>query len=244
MLVVGATGATGRRVVEQLLERNQQVKVMVRSKEKILSLQNSNLTIVESSVLNLSSDELAAHVKDCESVVCCLGHTISFSGMYGKPRYLVRDSISRLCDAVIANGSSKKTKFILMNSNGADNPDGSDPRRSFGDRMVLALVRLLVPPHRDNEASGVYLSKTIGSQNPLVEWVAVRPGNLTDDEHVHPYELTASSPVSAIFGDGSISGPSVAASMVELLTNEETWNTWKFKFPVVLTPKTNQNKDG
>jgi len=56
--------------------------------------------------------------------------------------------------------------------------------------------------------------------------------------------ITASSPVSAIFGDGSISGPSVAASMVELLTNEETWNTWKFKFPVVLTPKTNQNKDG
>ena len=62
VLVVGATGKTGRLVVEQLLCRNYEVRVIVRSPDSLPSrvLENPNTTVIEASILDLVLSELRA----------------------------------------------------------------------------------------------------------------------------------------------------------------------------------------
>ena len=69
-LVVGASGATGLLLVEQLLDRGQDVKVIVRSPDKLAAvLENHNsLSVIRASLLDLSDDEMAQHVNGCDAV--------------------------------------------------------------------------------------------------------------------------------------------------------------------------------
>ena len=78
ILVVGATGKTGRLVVEQLLAKNCLVRVVVRSSHRLPAevLENPNTTVIEASVLDLTDQEMAEHVKDCEAVASCLEQTL------------------------------------------------------------------------------------------------------------------------------------------------------------------------
>ena len=52
--------------------------------------------------------------------------------------------------------------------------------------MVLALLRLLLPPQADNEQAADYLRTQIGQKTPLFEWVVVRPDSLIDAGQVSP----------------------------------------------------------
>ncbi len=124
-LVVGASGATGRLQLEQLLERGQHVRIIVRSKEalpeKITS--HDNLSVIQASVLDLTDDEMVRHVSGCNAVASCLGHTLSLRGMFWPPRRLVTDVTRRLCSAVKANQPADHVKFVLMNTTGNSNRD-------------------------------------------------------------------------------------------------------------------------
>ena len=108
-LVVGATGATGQHLVQQLLDRGHYVKVIVRSPEKLPEAirANDRLSVIHASVLDLSDSEMAEHVNGCDAVASCLGHTLSFKGLYGSPRRLVTDATRRLCNAIKANTLKK-----------------------------------------------------------------------------------------------------------------------------------------
>ena len=61
ILIVGASGETGRLLVEQLLDRGHQVKVIVRSPDRLSeSLKKSDkLSVISASVLDLSDEEMA-----------------------------------------------------------------------------------------------------------------------------------------------------------------------------------------
>ncbi len=84
-LVVGASGATGRLLVEQLLNRGQIVKVIVRSPDKLPEVvkNHDNLSVIQASVLELSDAEMTQHVNGCDAMASCLGHNISLKGIYG-----------------------------------------------------------------------------------------------------------------------------------------------------------------
>ncbi len=84
-LVVGASGTTGRLLVEQLLDRGQKVRIIVRSSETLPENVNShdNLSVIHVSVLDLSDTEMTQHVSGCDALASCLGHNLSFKGMYG-----------------------------------------------------------------------------------------------------------------------------------------------------------------
>ena len=66
-LVVGASGATGSQLVEQLLEHGQQVKAVLRSPEKLPEhwKNNTQLEIIPASILALSDQEMRNLVSDC-----------------------------------------------------------------------------------------------------------------------------------------------------------------------------------
>jgi len=233
-LVVGATGATGRLLVEQLLDRGQHVKVIVRSPDKLPDdLKNhDHLFVIRASVLSPSDAEMSQHVNGCAAVASCLGHELTLKGIYGHPRRLVTDATRRLCNAIKANKSEKPIKFVLMNTAGNSNRDLHEPT-SFGQRFVIGLLRLLLPPHVDNEKAADYLRTDIGQNNDTIEWTAVRPDSLINENKVTEYEVHPSPTRSALFDPGVTSRINVAHFMADLITDDDTWNKWKGQMPVI-----------
>jgi hypothetical protein len=233
-LVVGASGATGRKLVDQLLSSNQTVKVIVRTAEELPKAwkENEQLSIIQASVLDIGLEEMAKHVKDCHAVVSCLGHNMSWKGIYGEPRNLVTAAVNLLCNAIKESTLDRPTKLVLMNTSGNSNRDLDEPI-SKGQRCLMALLRLLLPPHVDNETAADYLRIEVGQNNNLIEWVAVRPDGLINEDEVTEYTVYPSPIRSAIFEAGKISRMNVGHFMTELITRKEVWERWKGQMPVI-----------
>ena len=234
VLVVGASGATGKHLVEQLLIKKHNVKVVVRSPEKLpISWKNNDrIQIISASILELSDKHMRDYTADCNAIVSCLGHNLTLKGIYGKPKKLVTDATRRLCNAIITNNGESSIKFILMNTTGNQNRDLKE-QISFVQKCVIGLLRLLLPPHVDNEKAADFLRIQIGQNNNFIEWVAVRPDNLTNDEEVTDYEIHASPIRSAIFDSGKTSRINVGNFMANLISNDDLWNKWKGQMPVI-----------
>jgi len=233
-LVVGASGTTGNKLVEQLLIQKHKVKVIVRSPEKLPESWkiNEDLHIITASLLDLSDAEMATIVSDCDAVASCLGHNMNFKGMYGKPRRLVTDATRRLCNAIQSNNRNSTTKYVLMNTTGNRNRDVNEPI-SFAQKCVIGLLRLLLPPHVDNEKAADYLRTQIGQNNNSVEWVAVRPDGLINEDIVTDYEIHQSPIRSAIFNAGKVSRINVGHFMASLIIDDNLWTKWKGQMPVI-----------
>lgn len=243
-IVVGASGATGRLLVEQLLARGQNVKAVVRSPDslpKILT-DNPQLSVIHASILDLSDSEIAEYISGCDAVASCLGHNLTFKGLFGRPRRLVTDATHRLCDAIKSNDSDEVTKFVLMNTTGNSNRDINETI-SFAQRCVIGLLRKCLPPLADNEEAADYLRTEIGQDGTAVEWVAVRPDGLIDDDDVSEYELHASPIRSAIFDAGKTSRINVGHFMADLITDPQIWEKWKGQMPVIYN-KTESGSQG
>lgn len=233
-LVVGATGATGRLLVKQLLDRGLNVKVIVRSPDKLPGeiRSHSNLSVIQASVLDLTDAEMAQHVRGCEAVASCLGHNLNLKGIYGPPRLLVTETTRRLCNAIKANQPDKPVRFVLMNTTGNSNRDLPE-RISFAQQCVMGLIRLLLPPQVDNERAADYLRVQIGQNDGAIEWVAVRPDTLIDESEGSEYAVYASPMRSAVFNAGKTSRINVGHFMADLMTDDALWHKWKGQMPVI-----------
>ncbi|MCF8477994.1 MAG: SDR family oxidoreductase [Pseudolabrys sp.] len=232
-LVVGATGKTGRLLVEHLLGRDHKVRIIARSPDKLSAgvLGHPNLTVIKASVLDLTDQEMTKAAKNCDAIVSCLGHVMNFKGMFGEPRKLCTDATRRLCNAIEANSPPKPTKFILMSSVGVADPNNDGKRTGF-DRRLLSLLRYIVPPHRDNETAAEHLHRIGTNKSKHLEWCAVRPDSLIDTA-VSPYEINAS-PSTGIMTGRPTARSNVADFMAELIDNAELWDAWKFRMPVIM----------
>ena len=233
ILVAGATGNTGRPLVEQLLAMGHAVRVIVRSRDRLPAsvLQHPNITVIEASILDLSDQQMSEFVKGCDAVVSCLGHIISFKGVFGAPRKLCTDAARRLCAAIETNRPNSPAKFILMNTVGVSNPSLTE-RRGFLERVVLTLLSWFIPPTKDNETAAQHLHETVGTQSEYLEWCSVRPDSLINAE-VSLYDVTES-PVTALFSGRPTTRSNVAHFMVQLIEDEALWDTWRFKMPVIM----------
>ncbi|MBI9109420.1 MAG: SDR family oxidoreductase [Spirochaetales bacterium] len=238
IFVMGATGSTGRYLVIQLLNRGIEVKAVVRSGEKlknILALENTDgLEIIEGEVINMRGNELQIMLSDCDAAASCLGHNLTFKGMFANPRYLVRDSVRHVCETTLKQIREDygPFKFVLMNTSANRNPDEQEGR-NIGEILLFGLIRLLLPPHRDNEQAAEYLRCEVGRDNPRIEWAAIRPDNLIDKGFVTGYEIHPSPVRSPLFNPGKTSRINVAAFMARLLEDERAWSKWKGRMPVI-----------
>ena len=234
-LVVGASGATGKHLVNKLLKGGHQVKVIVRSSAILPEAwkADNNLRIIEASVSELSELEMAGLIKDCEAVASCLGHNLTWKGIYGKPRRLVTDTIDLVCRAIKKNQPSSPVRFALMNTTGVLNKDLNEPN-SFAQKSLLSVLRLLLPPHVDNEQAAEYLRSTVGQNDPYIEWSSIRPYNLINADEATDYETYASPSKPAVLDPRKVSRINVGYFMADLMTNDELWNQWKGQMPVIL----------
>lgn len=233
-LVVGASGATGKLLVEQLIDSGQSVKIIVRSANTIPENWNDNekVSIINRNITEISVAEMSEYIADCQAVASCLGHNINLKGIFGKPRKLVTNAVRLLCEAIFKNASEKPIKFVLMNTAGNMNRDIGEPV-SVRQRIVIGLLRLLLPPHTDNEQAADFLRVKIGQQHPYLEWTAVRPDTLIDEEKVTEYSLYKSPIRSAIFNPGKTSRINVGHFMANLISDNNLWERWKGQMPVI-----------
>ena len=233
VLILGATGKTGSSLVKQSLDLGHTVRVIVRSRQRLPEavFEHPNITVIEASILDLSAQQLSDAAKGCDAVVSCLGHVISFKGIFGAPRKLCTDATRRICAAIQSNRPTSPAKFILMNTVGVQNPDLHE-KRSWFERGVLTLLRWFIPPHSDNEGAAQHLYETVGKQSEHLEWCSVRPDSLINAE-VSPFDISAS-PVTGLFSGRPTTRANVARFMTELIEDKALWETWKFNMPVIM----------
>lgn len=234
IFLAGATGATGRLLAQRLHAAGHSLVVVVRSIEGLPEelRQDEQVQITQAALLDLSDDELVEQVRNCDAVALCLGHNLSWKGIYGPPRRLVTDATRRLCAAIRVHSPQKPVKFLLMNTTGNRNRDLPEPI-SFAQHCVIALLRLILPPHPDNEQAAEFLRTQVGQGDGMIEWVVVRPDGLIDDSEVSDYTLHPSPTRSAIFDAGKTSRINVAELMAQLIEDGELWNHWKGRMPVI-----------
>jgi nucleoside-diphosphate-sugar epimerase len=230
-LVFGASGATGKLVVSQLLERNILVKIVVRETAiiPVKIAENKNIEIVKGNIDDLNTDQIQKLMLDCDSIVCCLGHNISFKGIFGQPRNLVVNAVKKITDTNSSFDTAKK--FILMSTTAYTNKKQGE-RNTLGEKLIFSLLEIVLPPHKDNIRAGDHLVYGLGASN-MIEWLAARPDSLFDEENQGEYEICESKTRSPIFNSGKTSRINVSHFMVELLVNDNLWQKWKYKTPVI-----------
>jgi len=230
-LVLGASGATGKLVVQQLVKKNIKVRVVVRE-SSIIPSQISNdksIEIIIDNIIDFEIEKIKDLVKDCDAVICCLGHNISFKGIYGSPHKLVSNTVAKIIEAI--QSLNLNPKFVLMSTTAYTNKKIGEVN-TFGEKIVFLLLKVLLPPHKDNMLAGDHLVHKLSTKT-IIDWVAVRPDSLFNEENVSKYEIHNYKIRSAIFNPGKTSRINVSHFMVELVTNDKLWQEWKYKTPVI-----------
>ncbi|MCK4922211.1 MAG: hypothetical protein KAS71_14260, partial [Bacteroidales bacterium] len=78
----------------------------------------------------------------------------------------------------------------------------------------------------------------IGQKNKLIDWIAVRPDTLINEDMVTEYELYASPIRSALSNPGKTSRINVGNFMSRLIVENDLWNKWKGQMPVIYNIET------
>jgi uncharacterized protein YbjT (DUF2867 family) len=107
--VAGATGETGRRIVQQLVERQIPVRALVRDQEKAQEILPSGVEIVVGDVQQ--GDKLAELIGDCNVLLCATGARPSFNPT--EPLLVDYLGTKNLIDAAKAKGIEH---FVLVTS--------------------------------------------------------------------------------------------------------------------------------
>ena len=230
-LVLGASGATGKLVLQQLIKNNIDVRIVVRESAFIPTYvsENNTIDIVKGNINDFGITKIKDLLKDCDSIICCLGHNISFKGIFGQPHKLVYNTVVRIIEAI--RTLNLHPKFILMSTTAYTNKKIGEVN-TVEEKIVFSLLYVLLPPHKDNMLAANHLVYKVGSQSSI-EWVAVRPDSLFDEENVSNYEIHNKKIRSPIFNAGKTSRINVSNFMVELITNDKLWQEWKHKTPVI-----------
>lgn len=230
-LVLGASRATGKLVVQLLLKKNIKVRAVVRESAILPGLisDGENIEIIRGKINDFKIAQIKELIKDCDSVICCLGHNISFKGILGPPHKLVYNTVIKIIETV--ESLNLNTKFILMSTTAYTN--GKIGEVNTGrEKIIFSLLKMFLPPHKDNMLAADHLVYKLNIKTN-VDWVTVRPDSLFDEDHVSEYEIHNCKTRSPIFNPGKTSRINVAHFMIELITNENLWQEWKHKTPVI-----------
>ena len=160
VLIIGATGGTGRELVRQALEQGHQVTAFVR-KPKKLKIEHPNLRVVRGNVLDPPSVQAA--MEGQSAVVSALGH----KRLFWPTRILSRGTQNVL----EAMEKSRVPRFICESSLGVGDTIGR-----LGLPATLLFVPLMLPFYFWDR---VRQEKLI-EENTHIDWVIVRPPTLTN----------------------------------------------------------------
>jgi nucleoside-diphosphate-sugar epimerase len=233
VLLLGGTGRTGVRVFRELLGREVPVRAVVRSAARLPDAVRDHplATVVEADLLSFPAEAWRAQLDDCRAVISCLGHTIDLRGVFGPPRDLVERALRHVVEASRAAGCMTPLRVVLMSSVSVH---GASERKGWWgrtERAVLAVMRALVPPARDNQRAADLLVEVAAAEGG-VSAVVVRPDTLKEGEATH-YEIHDRL-LTSLLRPRETRRANVARFMADLATDDETWQRWQGTMPVIV----------
>ncbi|MBA0557893.1 hypothetical protein Golob_014935 [Gossypium lobatum] len=205
IFVAGATGSTGKRVVEQLLSKGFSVKAGVRDLGKaktLLSNDNPSLQIVQADVTEGSAKLAEAIGEDSDAVICATGFRPGWDLF--APWKVDNFGTVNLVEACRKLGVNR---FILISSilvNGAAMGQVFNPAYIFLNVFGLTLIAKLQAEQ--------YIRKS------GINYTIIRPGGLRNDP---PTGNVVMEPEDTLY-EGSISRDQVAEVAVESLVHPES----------------------
>jgi putative NADH-flavin reductase len=158
VLIVGATGGTGRQLVKQALERGHAVTAFVRDPSRV-RIEHPQLKVVQGDVLDPKSVEAAVRGQD--AVLSALGHK-----RYFYPTRILSEGTRNTLRAMETHGVRR---LVCETSLGIGDSAGR-----LGAYYTLFVIPLILPfyfwdkTRQEREIAG-----------SRVDWVIVRPGALT-----------------------------------------------------------------
>ena len=197
ILIFGATGGTGRELVEQALGLGHQVTAVARNPEKVSRTQNSNLKVIKADVLDPAS--VRAAVSGYDAVIMAVGA--------GPSRTTVREEGTR--NIVSAMEEAGAMRLICLSSLGVGE---SRSNLGFFTRYIVVgiFLRHAFADHAKQE--------TVVKQSAL-DWTIVRPPHLKDGERTGVYQHGFATEGADI--KGWITRADLADFMLKQVGNEE-----------------------
>lgn len=161
ILIVGATGGTGRQLVAQALDRGYAVTALVRDPSR-LQIKHPQLTVIQGDVLDYASIEAA--MRGQEAVLSALGHK-----RYFYPTRILSEGTRNILRAMKTHGVPR---VVCETSLGIGDSAGR-----MGLYYTLFVIPVILPFYFWDKTRQ---ERMIAGSN--VEWVIVRPGVLTNGD--------------------------------------------------------------
>jgi putative NADH-flavin reductase len=197
ILIIGATGGTGRQLVSQALERGYEVTALVRNPSR-LQANHRLLKVIQGDVLDSAS--VAAAMRGQDAVVSALGHKRFFY-----PTRILSEGTKNILRAMEAHGVPR---LICQTSLGIGDSAGR-----MGLYYTLFTIPVILPFYFWDKTRQ---ERIIAESN--VEWVIVRPGVLTNARKKGQYRHGRH--VGSFFWTVRISRADVADFMLNQLTSD------------------------
>ena len=159
VLIVGATGGTGRQLVEQALERGHIVTALARD-PSALRVEHPRLTVVRGDVLDYVSVEAAVRGQD--AVLSALGHK-----RYFYPTHILSEGTRNLLRAMETH---RVQRFVCETALGIGDGAGR-----MGVYYTFFVIPIILPFYFWDKTR----QERLIAASPL-NWVVVRPGALTN----------------------------------------------------------------
>lgn len=169
VVVFGASGGTGRHIVDQALEAGYEVTAFVRSPEK-LGIERGNLTVFQGDVMDAESVERA--IADQDAVLSALGPT----------RPPVPDMmVNAATNIVAAMDKHGVRRIVSMTGGGVRDPQ--DQPKLF-DQIMKGLLTLMAGSLLRDSKANVNVIRASD-----LDWTIVRFPRLEDGEHTGVYRV-------------------------------------------------------
>jgi putative NADH-flavin reductase len=196
LLVFGATGGTGRELVEQALAQGHEVTAYVRNPAKLGAIMHARLQVIRGDVLDAAAVEQA--VPGHDAVVCAIGA--------GAGRTSLRDDGTR--NIVRAMQKTGVRRLICQSSMGI-----GDSRANLGFLTKYVIVPLFLRhAFADHERQEAVVKESD------LDWTIVRPPYLKDGPRTEAYRHGFPSTDTGI--QGKISRADVADFMLKQLATD------------------------
>ncbi len=205
ILIIGATGRTGRLIVEEALKQGFDVNVLVRDKNK-MPFDSKSINVYQGTPA--SRTDLAAAMQGCEVIISALNITRASDAPWSKPitpEYFISESMKN----VIAEARQQNLKrLITISAWGVGETKKEVP---FWFRWLINYTNL-----RSNYAEHESQEKLLAASN--LRWTAVRPVALNDSKKIKTLKVSFNNfPKPSLY----ISRQSVAKFMVDIVKSDK-----------------------
>ncbi|HEY7597546.1 MAG TPA: SDR family oxidoreductase [Actinophytocola sp.] len=198
--VFGATGGTGKHVVDRCLAAGHKVTAVARDPQAVPG-ERDGLTVLRGDVFDKES--VAAAIAGSDAVVSVLGVADR-----KQPTTVYSAGVANMLAAMAESGPRR---IVALSADGVE----PNPNVNIGQRLVMALVVAKLFKHQYKDM--LAMERVLADSG--LDWTAVRPPRLSDGEHTGSYR-TGAEPLK---DSSTISRADLADYLVTQLEDEDSY---------------------